>query len=135
MPLGQVAHATPAPNVYWPLAHAAHTLPAPASKPALHAHSVAAVLPAADVASLGHGSQGPGPVAALNEPARQRTHAVLRPEYPGLHAHAACDTAPTLESEFAGHGVAAVNASAPPEGVPRQNEPAGHGSHVCEAAT
>jgi len=79
MPLGQVAHATPAPNVYWPLVHAAHTLPAPASKPALHTHSVAAVLPAPDVASLGHGSQGPGPVAALNEPARQRVHAVLRP--------------------------------------------------------
>ena len=43
-------------------------------KPALQRHCVANVLPASNVELLPHGSQGPGPVAALYELAGQIAH-------------------------------------------------------------
>ena len=80
---GGSAHPTPAPDVYLPLAHAAHSLPALVSKPASHSHadpsgvicallghckaiqSPKIVLPGSDIVPTGHTSQAPFPVAGL----------------------------------------------------------------------
>jgi len=76
---------TPAPAVYLPLAHAAHWLPAPSSKPALQWHSDAASAPTSDVRPPVQMSHACGPAAALNEPAGQARQASGRPEKPALH--------------------------------------------------
>jgi len=71
----------------------------------------------------------------LYEPAGHAAHVKFNPAKPGVHAHAARAAAPASELASGGHGVAVVVARAPPDGVPAQNEPAGHASHVCEAPT
>ena len=52
---------------------------------------------------------------------------------PAAHSHAPAEVMPAAELELVGQSTAAVVSSADPVCVPRQNEPAGHGTQVTDA--
>ena len=74
---GGFAHATPDPDVYLPLAHAAHRLPALISKPGLHGtkHAELACAPAGEIWPAGHLAQAP---TLTKLPAAQHTGGVAK---------------------------------------------------------
>ena len=101
--VGQVAQEN-VPWAYLPATHTLHACPGEPTKPALHVHEVADVLPVADVDSLGQDKQEPAPEEDLNLPAAQDAHGPpFDPVYPGLHTQSVCASLAEGEREFDGH--------------------------------